>query len=159
MRKVFVAVGLAAGLASAQAAVLVNFGGSAQWLGPAYGTAFGAVQWDVPMSVTCIALTLPATTDGWVADAVGNTIVSPLAPILGGVFWGAVVGIPPLTLGTDYYLVFGGGGGVGGPVWGPGGMTVTGATENFQLVPEPGTYGLVAGLGLAGFAVCRRLRG
>lgn len=159
IRAAVIAVGLAAGFATSQAAVLVSLGGAAQALGSASGFATGGVEWSVPASATIAGLVVPPVTDGWVAT--GNTIVAALAPAGGGggIGWAAAVSLPPLIAdnSTQYYLVFGTGGSVGGPVIGGGGMSaVTGSTETFVLVPEPGTYAMLAGLGLVGFAGYRR---
>lgn len=159
IRASVIAVGLAAGLATSQAAVLVSLGGGAQSLGSASGFATGGVEWTVPATATIAGLVVPAVSDAWVAT--GNTIVAALSPAGGGggLGWAAAVGLPPLVAdnSTQYYLVFGTGGSVGGPVTGGGGMSsVVGSTETFVLVPEPGTYALLAGLGLVGFASYRR---
>ena len=161
MRKALLALGAAAGLVTAQAAVFVTQGGPAQSLGAAIGFATGGVEWSLPASATIAGLVVPPVTDAWVAT--GNTIVTALAPAGGGggLGWAASVGIPPLVAdnATQYYLVFGTGGSAGGLVVGVGGMTwVAGSTETFVLVPEPGSYALLAGLGLVGVAGYRRFR-
>jgi len=165
MRKALLALGVVAGLATAQAQVFVSLGGGAQSLGTSIGITSGGVLWSVPGTATIAGLVVPAVTDAWIAT--GNTIVQALAPAGGGggLGWaaGATVGGGLYDLKADnttqYYLVFGTGGSIGGPVVGGGGMSpVIGKTDTFVLVPEPGTYALLAGLGLVGFAGYRRFR-
>lgn len=157
MRNSLLALGLVAGLATAQAAVLVTQGGPSQSLFPASGLATGGVDWAAPATVTIAGLIVQPVANAWVAT--GGTIVAPLTAATGGggLSWADGVAIPPLVAdnSTQYYLVFGTGGVVGGLV---SGMShVEGTTDPFVLVPEPGAYVLLAGLGLIGFAGYRRL--
>jgi len=123
-------------------------------------------MWSVPSTATIAALVVPPVTDAWVAT--DNTILQPLVPAGGGggMAWaaGASVGIGLFDLQPGYpgyyFLVFGTGGSVGGPVVGGGGMSeVVAKTDSFWIgAPEPGSYALVLSLGLVAFAGYRRLR-
>lgn len=166
MRAALIALGIACGVVTAKAAVLVALGGGAQSLGSAVGLVSGGVEWSLPAKVTIAALVVPPVTDAWLAT--DNTLLQPLAPAGGGggMVWaaGATVGVGLYDLKPgpteEYFLVFGSGGSVGGPVVGVGGMfEVVAKTETFSIgASEPGSYALVLSLGLVAFAGYRRLR-
>jgi len=166
MRKAIIALGLAAGLATSQAQVFLNVG-DAQPLGPVLGIGSGGVVWTAPATVAVGIVGIPAVSYGFIVDASTGLIVAALTPGSGPptlAFGDFSVGVPaPLVNDnvTPYYLIIGDDTGgvvpfVGGPVTDLEYTAVK--TESFVLVPEPGTYALLAGLGLVGFAGYRRFR-
>ena len=132
----------AAAIGVAQAAVMISPGGAAV-LGTASGTAvLSAVSWDgTTLAPVVIA---PFGAYGYVVDAASDTVVTAmtdvgpvhfaLAPVGPGTYYLATDGSPFSTASIAY------------------------KSENFTLVPEPGTYALIAGMGLVGFAGYRRFR-
>lgn len=142
IRKAFYAALAAAAVGVAQAAVLISPGGSSL-LAAATGTAvLSAVGWDG--TTLTPALITPFGTYGYIVDATSDTVVAAMTDV--GPVHFAVTPVGPGT----YYLA------TDGSPFSTGSIAYK--SENFTLVPEPGTYALLAGLGLVGFAGYRRLR-
>lgn len=157
MQKALVALGVAAGMVAAQAAVLkLTALNPVGFLSTAAGQGLGPVAWQPGgLQVDVGAVVGVPLQDGWVVDTASDTILYQLNSALlshSGSF--SVPG--QIQLSTLYYLVVGTGGSVGGT---GGSVTSVYTSDSFQLVPEPGTYALLAGLGLVAFAGYRRLRG
>lgn len=141
LKKVMVAAGLAAGIGAVQAAVLLSPGDSTL-LGTASGSAtLSAVSWDGTDLIS--VLISPFGANGYVVDAATDTVVATMTDA-GSVHFGTfAVGPGVYYLATD-----------GSPF---STASIEYKSENFTLVPEPGTYAMLAGLGLVGFGLWRRL--
>jgi len=142
LKKIMYAAVLAAGMGTSQAAVMISPGGAAV-LGTVSGTAvLSAVSWD-GTSLTPVVIA-PFGAYGYVVDAASDTVVLAMTDVGPVHFASAPVGPGTYYLATD------------GSPFSVG--SVEYKSENFTLVPEPGTYALLAGLGLVGFAGYRRFR-
>lgn len=141
---------LAVGMGSGNAAVLINPGGFA-FLGTVTGSASVAfAAWD---GTDTVALLIESGSSlgafGYYVDA-ANSVVA-----------GMVLNAPPVHLGQTSALAVGGtyylatssaSINPGSPLTNP-----NYTSEQFTLVPEPGTYAMLAGLGLVAFAGYRRM--
>lgn len=155
------AIGLAAGLAVAQAAAFLTLTpGSAGVLPPvtAGTTGAGAAAWTpgATLAGVAIATDLDASAGGfaYVVNEATGKIVTAIAPgvVLAYSQPFAVPGV--IQTGVVYYLIADSSGPLAAGASAPAAPYLR--TANFVLVPEPGSYVLLVGLGLAGFAGYRR---
>lgn len=166
MRKAIIAMGLAGLIPAVQAAAFLTLTpGTAGVLPPvtAATTGAGAAAWTPGGTFAGVALAtdLDSSTPAWgyvVNDATG-TIAATIAP---GVVlaYSQLLAVPgTLAVNTVYYLIADTAGPLAVGALAPGAPYLK--TETFELfepIPEPGTYALLAGLGLVGFAGYRRFR-
>jgi len=155
MIKHLIAVLVLAGIAQAQ---VILTPGTSSWLnqvaGSGYGNAGVAYQGDA-VTVNTAALSVPPGTSGWLVGAGSDTLLQPLNQT--GLIWSRAFTVGgQVQLNVWYYLSTGDGGQQGANASSLNNEYFR--SQSFMLVPEPGTYALVAGLGLVSFAAWRRFR-
>lgn len=153
-----IAVSLAAfAVLSLNAAVVLLPGqsaGLAQVSGTGIGNAGVAYQSNA-ITVNSAALSIPAGTSGWLVDDNSGKLLASLNQT--GLIWTKAFSVPgDVQFNVWYSLATGNGGVVGGNISALAPEYFR--SEKFMLVPEPGTYALLTGLGLIGFATYRRFR-
>lgn len=147
MKSIAVITALAASLSVSAAVILTP--GDLSYLNPVSGSGLGYVYWN---GTTTFAASLSAFGDyGYVVEDATDTVVLPMVDI-GGTTHNIVT--TSLSENTWYYLATSDVVQSVGSSFGNAELQ----TESFILVPEPGTYALLAGLGLVGFAGIRRFR-
>jgi hypothetical protein len=159
MKRLGIPIAALAAFSIANAQVILTPGDTSaldQVGGSGWGT--GSVAYDGgAVSVLTGAVVIPSETDGWLVregPGASNHLLYPLNNE--GLAWAANFGVPgDLQLNTWYFIATGSGGSQGGDIHSMHNEVFR--SESFMLIPEPGTYALIAGLGLVGFAGWRRL--
>ncbi|MBE7501717.1 MAG: PEP-CTERM sorting domain-containing protein [Verrucomicrobiales bacterium] len=165
MRKAIIAMGLAGLIPAVQAAAFLTLTpGTAGVLPPvtAATTGAGAAAWAAGGASAGVAIATDLDSSiggfGYVVNDATGTIAATITPSL-VLAYSSVLPVPgTLAVNTVYYLIADTAVlGVGDPApIAPYLRTET--FELFEVIPEPGTYALLAGLGLVGFAGYRRFR-